>query len=316
MQPNGHQRLRPLPKRESKSVDFKEQMDVSRPADWCELLKDIVAIANSGGGTIVVGLKNDGSPSDWDPAPLLSLDHAKLVDRIAKYTGEQFADIEITEQKKDGKRMAALEIGGSRIPMVFVNPGTYEVPTSDGRMRQETAFGRGTLYFRHGAKSEPARPEDLRAAVDRIIAAARRELLSNVRKLAHVPAGQQVRFVAARIADASDSAATPFRLTNDPEAQAVRGLDPNKTHPYRASEVVKHLNGKLKGRKSINSYDVLAVRRLYRIAADEKPEFVYAPRFGAPQYSEAFIDWMVTEYEKNARFFDRTRSSCRRMGLT
>ncbi len=38
---------------ESQRLDFKRQVDPASPADWCELIKDIVAIANSGGGTIV-----------------------------------------------------------------------------------------------------------------------------------------------------------------------------------------------------------------------------------------------------------------------
>jgi hypothetical protein len=101
--------------------------------------------------------------------------------------------------------------------------------------------------------------------------------------------------------------------TSSPSGTRASGEVPPRVHRIA---YYKHLNGKLKGRKSINSYDVLAVRRLYGIAGDERPEFVYAPRFGAPQYSEAFIDWMVSEYEKNARFFDRTRSGCRRMALT
>lgn len=37
-------------KRESKHVEFKESFDPTASADWCELIKDVVAIGNSGGG--------------------------------------------------------------------------------------------------------------------------------------------------------------------------------------------------------------------------------------------------------------------------
>src|ERR1700745_3001494 len=40
-------------KRESKTVDFKTAFDPDRASDWCELIKDMVAVANSGGGTIL-----------------------------------------------------------------------------------------------------------------------------------------------------------------------------------------------------------------------------------------------------------------------
>jgi predicted HTH transcriptional regulator len=53
--------------RESTRVEFKEQLDPADGGDWCEVIKDIVAIANSGGGSIVLGIKNDGTPSGWIP---------------------------------------------------------------------------------------------------------------------------------------------------------------------------------------------------------------------------------------------------------
>ena len=37
-------------------IDFKRQFDITSQADWCEIVKDIVAMANSGGGFIVIGL--------------------------------------------------------------------------------------------------------------------------------------------------------------------------------------------------------------------------------------------------------------------
>jgi len=49
-------------KRESKHLDFKRSFDSDSAADWCEVLKDIAAFANSGGGNILVGVNNDGSP--------------------------------------------------------------------------------------------------------------------------------------------------------------------------------------------------------------------------------------------------------------
>jgi hypothetical protein len=41
---------------ESATVDFKESLDPGSKQDWCELIKDIVAMTNSGDGCIVIGL--------------------------------------------------------------------------------------------------------------------------------------------------------------------------------------------------------------------------------------------------------------------
>ena len=56
---------------ESASLDFKSSFDPESKQDWCELIKDIVAMSNSGGGSIVVGVDDDGNLSNSDIAPLL-----------------------------------------------------------------------------------------------------------------------------------------------------------------------------------------------------------------------------------------------------
>jgi predicted HTH transcriptional regulator len=152
-------------KRESKYIEFKEKFDISQAQDWCEIIKDIVAIANSGGGWMLIGIKRDGSPSGWDARTILSLDPALMTDKIAKYTEEQFADFDIQEVEKDGHNLAAIQIHVSSIPMVFTQPGTYDI----GGGKQKTAFAKGTIYFRHGAKSEPGNSKDLRDCINREI---------------------------------------------------------------------------------------------------------------------------------------------------
>jgi predicted HTH transcriptional regulator len=47
---------------ESIRTEFKESFDISSPQEWCELIKDIVAIANTEGGVILIGVDNFGVP--------------------------------------------------------------------------------------------------------------------------------------------------------------------------------------------------------------------------------------------------------------
>lgn len=64
---------------ESATVDFKLSFDPKSKGEWCELIKDIVAMSNSGGGSIVVGVDDDGNPStNSDIAPLLAVDPADV----------------------------------------------------------------------------------------------------------------------------------------------------------------------------------------------------------------------------------------------
>jgi len=147
-----------IARRESRYLDFKEQFDPSRTGDWCEILKDLVAMANSGGGALVFGVRNNGEDAEFDPSVVLNLDPAKITDKLATYTGDQFADFEIVEVLREGRKIAVIRVHDSAFPLVFTSAGNYD--PGDGR--QKTAFHKGTIYFRHGAKSEPGNATDIR----------------------------------------------------------------------------------------------------------------------------------------------------------
>src|SRR5689334_11765945 len=124
--------------RERRAVEFKREFVPSAPGAWLELLKDIAAIANSGGGILIIGLENDGKPSDIEPVDLLKTDLADVVNRFQKYIGEQYDDFEICEAKKKQRRLAAIVVHGrTGSPIVFEKPGTYRV--EDGVQQQRTA---------------------------------------------------------------------------------------------------------------------------------------------------------------------------------
>jgi hypothetical protein len=36
--------------------------------------------------------------------------------------------------------------------------------------------------------------------------------------------------------------------------------------------------------------------------------YYYKGKYGSPQYSEAFVDWMVNEYKRSPDFFERARN--------
>lgn len=138
-------------KRESRYLDFKREFDIGSAGAWCEVIKDVVAFANSGGGIVVFGVNNDGTSSDSDLTKIIGLDMAVITDKIRSYTDHQFSDIEIVEIARGSTRIAALVIGAAEVPMIFTRPGTYDA----GGGKQKSAFAQGTIYFRHGAKSAP-----------------------------------------------------------------------------------------------------------------------------------------------------------------
>lgn len=123
-------------KRESKSIEFKTQFFPSDARDSVELLKDIVAIANSGGGAIAIGLTNGGLPSAVDVSAVLSHDHAKYCDLIKRYTRQDFTSFEVVEAEKAGAKLAIFLIEAASSPLVFEQPGTYPI---DGGNRKPSS---------------------------------------------------------------------------------------------------------------------------------------------------------------------------------
>lgn len=288
-------------KRESKYIEFKECFDPFSNQDWCEIIKDIVTISNSGGGIIVFGLRNNGEPSDKDINLIQSLDHATLIDKIFRYTGYQLLDLEIHESSKSNNDIVAFRIFPVKIPMVFIKPGTYEVQSG----KQQTAFARGTVYFRHGSKSEPANMDDFRLVIERNLEEVRKEWKKGVRKVVEAPRGYKIQVLPPEIIASDSFEATPIRLVDDPSAQAYYKILPDKTHPFRQKDLITEVNKSVPPDFKINQFDMRVVRALYEI--DNNEIFSYHPRFSSPQYSQALVDWLIEHFNENNQFFRDAR---------
>jgi hypothetical protein len=210
--------------RESKQIEFKCGFDPTSKGEWCEIIKDIVAIANSGGGIIIFGVNNDGSLSGLPVEAIKRIDPADLANKISKYTGCNDPQFEIQDIKRQGCILPAFIIQSSASPLVFVNPGTYDV----GGKEQKIAFGKGTVYFRHVAKSEPGTTEDIRSTFERQLNQIRNSWFKHVKKVVKAPAGSQV--IVQTPTDLSTILhSDTIRVVNDPKAIPVTlTRDPSK----------------------------------------------------------------------------------------
>jgi hypothetical protein len=285
--------------RARKDVAFKREFLDQAPGAWLELLRDLAAMANSGGGVIVLGLEVDGTPSRWDPSGFLRTDVAEIGNRFTQHVGEHFDGFDIREATKAGRRIAVVVVRArTEAPLVFEKPGTYE----DATGRERTAFGKGTIYFRHGARSEPGTARDVARFVSREVQRQHRAWRRNIRKVAAAPTGSEV-LVARPTARASTSL-SDVRVVDDPDAPVVGRADFDATHPHRQTEVVARVNRRI-GTTVVSGYDIQCVRRAH--ATDANAEFFHRPRFGSPQYSDAFIEWLVDEYQQDATFFEKAK---------
>lgn len=245
--------------RENRNLDFKSVFDPAAPADWCEIIKDMIALANSGGGAIVVGLNDDATSSGFDVRPLLDIDGADVTNRIQRYTGFQFADFELVPLVREGNSVVAIVVLAADVPIVFQKPGTYQV--EDGR--QKTAFSQGTVYFRHGSKSEPGCRDDLLRWRDEEVAARRKEWMRGVKQVIEAPRGSTFQVVAPRRAQGEILDA---RIGNDPNALVVRLQNPEEAYPHRQSDVIRLVNERLPGGRRISTHDIQCIRAHHDIS--------------------------------------------------
>jgi hypothetical protein len=286
---------------ERDDVDFKSSFDPSSNRDWLELIKDIAAFANSGGGYILIGLHDDGSPAGSDVSGILSVDPADLENRLFKYFGQHFSGAEIIETQKQGSEICAVRISPARVPIVFARVGETELP--DGK--KKTTFALGTVYFRHGTKSEPGTTEDLRRFLERELEFTRKSWLNGIAKVVEAPAGSRFAVLPPEGSPTGPAGSLPMQLTNDPEAPAYYAVPLDQTHPHRQKEVVKGVNARLAGRKTINMHDIICIRRVYEV--QKNISFCYTQNFASPRYSQQFVDWIVTQFEADTDFFEQTR---------
>jgi len=293
-------------KRESKYVEFKSQLDLGAPGAWCELIKDIVAFANSGGGVILVGVNNDGSLSNADIQPILKLGSAELANKVRRYTGCDYPEIEIATVDRQHTNVAAFVISGCEIPIIFTKPGTYEVTPQ----QQRTAFSQGTLYFRHGAKSEPGTKDDLVKWRDKEIDRCRGQWLKGIRKVIKSPVGHAVSVVSLPRESAPDQLAITAQITPDVGATRIIPQNAEEVWPYRQKDLLRAVNREIRPAR-ISSYDLTCVKAELD-PLHKHPEFAYKPhRLASPQYSIEFARWLITQFKTDPSFFVRMRQSYR-----
>jgi hypothetical protein len=221
---------------ETSTIDFKSEADFSATGTWPELIKDIVAMGNTDGGAIVFGLGDRGE-SMGGQLPMLTIKPEDVFDKIRRYTGEVVEGVFVDRVARQNGEFPAIIVEPFTIPVVFINPGTYELENK----KQKSAFSVGTVYFRHGPKSETGTTSDIRRSLERALEHTRREWLENVRRITEAPSGYVVSPVVPHLVVA-DSNGVQVRLTTDPSVHPYSVQNHDQTHPFRQKELIESVN--------------------------------------------------------------------------
>ncbi len=170
-------------RRESAKLDYKLMVDPSSRRDAVELTKDVVAMANSAGGYVLVGVRDDGTEVGIPDELLGRIDETAFRAKAGSYLGTA-VDLFLNKAiERDGRRFAILTILRSRhSPLVFASDGQYPEGT-----RTVTVFRQGDVFVRHGSASERWNQDDVRTLYSRVVEREKErwltEVLPDVRRL-------------------------------------------------------------------------------------------------------------------------------------
>ena len=110
----------------------------------------------------------------------------------------------------------------------------------------------------------------------------------------------------------SPSYGSIVKATMSAEPSAVRFAPTNAEEiwPHTRMDVVREVNKRIgSSAPNIGTFDIESVKGAYDILKNH-PEFAYKPhRKSSPQYSDAFIDWLIDQYTKNRNFFSKAREN-------
>ncbi|NMB24029.1 MAG: ATP-binding protein [Firmicutes bacterium] len=173
---------------ESGSVDLKLTLNLDDPRASLDLVKDLVALANTGGGEIWIGCSEVQRPG-VSLALAKELDGAKVSDLVNRYIAPSRASVShsIEEADQPGAYIVKLRIERyHRYPFVFSRSG-------DGKGIKRPLFRVGQIYVRHGAKNEVATHCDLSRFIETAVQESRgpilESLLRKLEKVARLPDG-------------------------------------------------------------------------------------------------------------------------------
>lgn len=204
---------------ERDDLEFKVTLDET-PGSQLALIKHLVAVANFGGGRILLGLGDDGRRIGLSKSLLSELDPARITDKIRKYAGSGRVTTSYTECSSYGKRYGLLSIEGATEILVFDKDGNRQ----DKSGKTEAVFHAGVIYCRDSGSTRPATGALLRSIEQRIVEDRTSKLLAKIQTVASAPDADLIvanRGTSEGIMVVDSGSGVPVRIDRSGSGEAV-----------------------------------------------------------------------------------------------
>ncbi len=209
-------------RKEPPDVEFKVDFDGSN-ASWLDLLKHLLAMANSGGGTVVFGVDRDGTRRGLPTSLLVAFDPANITNKLRKYCPANITTA-YRELLAGELRLGFLLVDQCESINVFESDGNFQPP--DGKPGR--CFVRGVVYVRVPGSTREATQRDLDDMVRRIAERRVSTFLARIERIAKVPVESELIATVGQdqtrgvVITKLDSPTVIIR----PEAEAIKGPGP------------------------------------------------------------------------------------------
>lgn len=174
---------------ETGEVECKVAFDGSN-RDKAHLAKEVVALANTGGGLIIYGVDRHGHAVGLPADSVTLLDPARVGDYVGRYIGNQRVVLSVSTHAEGETVLVQIAVSGhDRPPVVMERPGTF----GDGS-RQETLFEAGAVFVRRDTKACPAQRADFERWLIDAEERGERNAYGLMRQVADRPRGTVIEF--------------------------------------------------------------------------------------------------------------------------
>jgi len=174
---------------EASDLELKESFDLDSPGDRLQLVKEIVAMANASGGTIYLGVTDDGaSRPGIDEKCATALDPARLTDLVDPYISPDHLELRVSRNSGEAPGRVVVSIAVPAFPdppLVLCRKGEYV----GADKKPVLVFRQQTVYRRKGTKAEPASRQDFREWIAAAVTAENDRWRSRVALLSNLPPG-------------------------------------------------------------------------------------------------------------------------------
>jgi hypothetical protein len=171
---------------ESGLHDLKLDFDLSNEKAKIDLVKNLVAISNTGGGEIIFG-RDEIKVVGVSDQLISELDSAKVSDLVKKFTDPAQVNIQHDVIMEGGLKTFRLIVDGSEYPLVMSRDGNW-----NGQGKETALFRKGDIWIRHSTKTERVTYEDVRLWIERAKKLERDNILQKLTTYVNAPEGAEL----------------------------------------------------------------------------------------------------------------------------